>query len=161
MEELVSELADLQYEKKEMVDRMNQTTREEGYDERIKHAEKELARLNELRAETRYPYEWNIGKVEDEITRVSNLLLNEWDGKTKTRRYPSGVLSFRTTKRLHIIDDVRLMELLIEKAPIFDVVSKYIKGFKLADVKKFVEVHNVQTGVAQIESKTSVSLKTE
>jgi hypothetical protein len=53
------------------------------------------------------------------------------------------------------------MELLIEKAPIFDVVSKYIKGFKPTAVKKFVEVHNVQTGVAQIESKTSVSLKTE
>ena len=144
-----------------MIDRMNQTTQAEGYDERIKHAEKELARLNELLAETRYPYEWNIRKVEDEITRVSNKLLDECDGQKKTLKFPSGVLSFRTTKRLDIIDDVRLMGLLLEKTTIVDVVGKYIKGFKLPEVKKFVDVHNVQTGVAQMVSKTTVSLKTE
>ena len=60
-----------------------------------------------------------------------------------------------------LIDDVRLMEILIEKVPIADIVSKYIKGFKLTGIKKLVDVHNVQTGVASMEYKTTVRLKTE
>ena len=159
MEELANTLAELQAEHKANIEAMGEDRFigecETGIEDLKKQLSEEYDTLYELKAV--YGQE----DLEKRIDTTKDQILDEWDGKTPTRRYPSGVLSFRTTKRLNIIDEVRLMELLIEKAPIFDVVSKYIKGFKLTDVKKFVEVHNVQTGVAQIESKTSVSLKTE
>ena len=159
MEELANKLAELQAEHKANIKDM-------GEDRFIGECETEIEDLKKQLSEeydTLYELKAEYGQedLEKRIDATKDQIIDEWDGTTKTRRYPSGVLSFRTTKRLNIIDEVRLVGLLIEKAPIFDVVSKYIKGFKLTDVKKFVEVHNVQTGVAQIESKTSVSLKTE
>jgi phage host-nuclease inhibitor protein Gam len=129
--------------------------------ELIADAKKVVAAFEADYTRERAPYIEAAQELKTTINDIEQTLIDEWDGKKKTLKYPVGTLSFRQAGSLRITDDVRLMELLIEKAPIVDVVSKYIKGFKLTDVKKFVEVHNVPTGVASMEYKTTVGLKTE
>jgi len=159
MEETVNKLAELQAEQANERAKANAASTLE--DKAIAYAEDELTVLKHNRKMERLPYTNNIDDITEDIDNVKETIIDEWDGSKKTYKYGNKTLSFRQTGSLNIIDDVRLMELLIEKATIFDVVSKYIKGFKLTEVKKFVDVHNVQTGVASMEYKTSVTLKTE
>ena len=159
MEELVNKLAMLQAEQRaeeKKADEVSALTVE-----LIADAKKVVAAFEADYTRERSPYVKAAQELETTINDIKQKIIDEWDGKKKTLNYLAGTVSFRQTGSLRIIDDVRLMELLIEKATVFDVVSKYIRGFKLTGVKKFVEVHNVQTGVASMEYKTTVSLKTE
>ena len=156
MEELVNKLAELQAEVK--AEEANADEASLLIDAEIEVVESDLTELRRDRTNVRFAYSETARKLQTTIKETEAQLIDEWDGQKKTLKYPAGTLSFRQTGSLRIIDDVRLMELLIEKAPIVDVVSKYIKGFKLTNVKKFVEVHNVQTGVASMEYKTTVKL---
>jgi hypothetical protein len=157
MEELVNKLAELQAELKAEEAKADEASA--LTDASITDVKDELAELEKERAFERRQYIQAMQEINATIKETETQLVDEWDGEKKTLKYPAGTLSFRRTGSLRIIDDVRLMEMLIEKAPIFDVVRKYIKGFKLTGVKKFVEVHNVQTGVASMEYKTTVKLE--
>lgn len=159
MEELVNKLAELQEELKAEEAKANEASL--LIDAEIEIAESDLTKLRQDRTNTRFAYSETAKKLQATIKETETQLIDEWDGRKKTIHYDTKTLSFTTTGSLKIHDDVRLMELLIEKAPIADIVSKYIKGFKLTGVKKFVDVHNVQTGVASMEYKTTVRLKTE
>ena len=159
MEELVNKLAELQVELKEA--EANADDASLIIDAEIEVVESELTKLRIDRTNDRFAYSETARKLQATIEETKTQLIDGWDGKKKTLNYLAGTVSFRQTGSLHISDGVRLMELLIEKAPVADIVSEYSKGFKLTGVKKFVEVHNVQTGVASMEYKTTVSLKTE
>ena len=159
MEELVNKLAELQAELKAEEAKADEASALTV--ELIADAKKMVAAFEADYTRERAPYIEAAQELKTTINDIEQTLIDGWDGQKKTLKYEAGTLSFRQTGSLRIIDDVRLMELLIEKAPIVDVVSKYIKGFKLTGVKKFVEVHNVQSGVASMEYKTSVTLKTE
>lgn len=159
MEELVNKLADIELAisvKTASMERAAAST-----DQRIADLKHDIEILEEHRAGVTAPFVIGIAEDKRRIDEIKTNIIDEWDESKKTYKYGDKTLSFRQTGSLHIIDDVRLMELLIEKAPVADIVSKYSKGFKLTGVKKFVEVHNVQTGVASMEYKTTVSLKTE
>ena len=157
MEELVNKLAELQAELKAEEAKADEASA--LTDASITDVKDELAELEIERKNERSPYIEAAQELQTTIGDIQQTIIDEWNGEKKTLKYPAGTLSFRQTGSLRIIDDVRLMELLIEKAPIFDVVSKYIKGFKLTGVKKFVEVHNVRAGVALMEYKTTVKLE--
>lgn len=157
MEELVNKLAELQEELK--AEEVKADEASVVVDVLIADMKDKLAELEKERAVGRRQYIQAMQEINATIKETETQIIDEWNGEKKTLKYPAGTLLFRRTGSLRIIDDVRLMELLIEKAPIFDVVSKYIKGFKLTGVKKFVEVHNVQTGVASMEYKTTVKLE--
>jgi hypothetical protein len=158
MEELIKRLASLQAE--QIAEKVKAVTNETVIElrEAVDDAAKQLDAAKEALSDELISYESEVERIEAEIDNVSAQIIDEWTGEHKTLKYPAGTLSFRRTGSLRIIDDVRLMELLIEKAPIVDVVSKYIEGFKLTGVKKFVDV---PTGVASMEYKTTVGLKTE
>lgn len=159
MEELVNRLAKLQAEQKTAVDGIAADIDIAEYKAAIAKLEKQVSEDRDALHDLESAY--GVDNIKQLIDETKTQLIDEWDGEKKTLKYEAGTILFRQTGSLRIIDDVRLMELLIEKAPIVDVVSKYIKGFKLIGVKKFVDVHNVQTGVASMEYKTTVSLKTE
>ena len=161
MEELVNKLAMWQAERKTTEYDLNDDPEVAGCNETIAALEAQIVEARKNLVFLRAGYDTRISQIDDEIKHVSAQIIDGWNGEKKTLKYEAGTLSFRQTGSLRIIDDVRLMELLIEKAPIVDVVSKYIKGFKLTGVKKFVDVHNVPTGVASMEYKTTVGLKTE
>ena len=128
-------------------------------DAEIEVVEAELKKLREDRTTARLPYVELAKEIQTTIDIILETLLEVWDGDTKTYKYPAGTVSYRTTGSLDIIDDIRLRDILIEKTCTEDIVSKYIKGFKLTEVKKFVDVCKVPTGVAVVKHKTSVSVK--
>jgi len=157
MEELINTLAGWQAESQAIIDEMAE-------DKAIEDGKMNIAILSKQLHEARaalYDLESAYGQedIKQRINKVKAQIIDEWDEGKKTYTYPAGTLSFRKTSSLHIIDDVRLMELLLEKTSVLDVVNKYIKGFKLTEAKKFVDVHNVNAGVALMEYKTTVSLK--
>lgn len=159
MEKLVNRLAELQAESSRIVDAIARDRRIDEYAAAIVELKNQVAEGTAALKELVDVYGQD--DLQKRIDETKTQLIDEWDESKKTYKYGDKTLSFRQTGSLNIIDDVRMMELLIEKAPVADIVSKYSKGFKLTGVKKFVEVHNVQTGVASMEYKTTVSLKTE
>ena len=159
MEELVNKLADLQ----EALDNAATSTAADPLIIEYKAAIVELEKQVSDKRDALYDLE-STGRQEDIkrlIEETKAEIIDEWDEEKKTYKFDGKTLSFTRTGSLKIKDGVRLMELLIEKAPMVDVVGKYIRGFKLTYVKKFVEVNNVQTGVASMAYKTTVRLKTE
>jgi len=159
MEELVMRFAELQEERKALETQAEKAVRESGYDEEIFTLEKELKRLKQLKAETRYPYEWDMGQADEKMEVISAQILNEWDGEKKTRQYPAGTLKFRTTQSLRIKDATLVLAGLLDHTSVVDVATNYIKGFNLTAVKKYMGVLALPMGAAELAHKTTVKLE--
>jgi len=159
MDELVNALAELQEEQAKENAKADEASAET--DAAILNAKRIRAALEGERACERQPHEDAAKALQVRIDNIKATIIDEWGGKKKTYTYPEGILSFRTTTSLNIIDEARLLEILINTVPVADIAAKYIKGFNLTGVKQFVDVANVPTGVVKLESKTTVKLKTE
>ena len=161
MEELVNKLAELQAERKAQEDQADNAVREMGYNRSIHDAEKELQRLKELRDETRYPFEWEIGIINKAIEDISARIIETWGGEKKTMSFDAGTLKFRTTGSLVIENDRLVLEGLLAHTSAKDVATNYISGFKKTAVKKFMGVLSLPMGAAWIDQKTTVKLEEE
>ena len=161
MEDLVNKLAELQAERKAQEDQADNAVHEMGYNRSIHDAEKELQRLIELRDETRYPFEWEIGTIDKAIKDISAQIIDTWDGEKRTVRYGAGLLKFRMATSLKIKDDTLVLTGLLDHTSVKDVATKYIKGFNLTAVKKYMGVLELPMGAAELQHKTSVKLEVE
>ena len=162
MEELVNKLAKLQAERKSQEDQADKTVHEMGYNRSIHDAEKELQRLKEIRDETRYPFEWEMGSIDKKIASVSAHIVDGWmdtDQTQKTLVFDAGTLKFRTSQSLVIENETLVLTGLLDHTSIEDVAKNYITGFNKTAVKKYMGVLSLPMGAAHIARKTTVKLE--
>jgi len=159
MEEHVNELADLELAISVKTANMERAT--EGTDQRIADLEHDLEVLREHRADVAAPFVIGIADDERHIDEIKAQIIDEWTGEHKTMVFDAGTLKFRQTGSLKIIDGKWLLADLLDRTSIDDVADKYLKGFNLTAVKKYMGVHELPIDVAEIKYKTTVNLTTE
>lgn len=158
MDELVNTLADLQTER---AARENAADKESAaIDLMIQLAEDDLNKLREDRRIERKVDEIAMGELDVAIENVSAQIINTWNGEKKTMVFDAGTLKFRTSQSLKITDPTLTLVGLLQHTSDEDVATKYIKGFNLTAVKKYMGVLSLPTGAAQIDRKTTVKLET-
>lgn len=131
MEELVQRLVELQAERE--IHKTRADTESRVLDELIKIAEEELASLQQDRTDRRRPEEFIMKSIDDQAATIS----------------------------AQIIDKEWLLNHILDRTSMKEVVEKYIKGFNLTAVKKYMGVHDLPIDVAEIEYKTTVKLEVE
>jgi hypothetical protein len=159
MEELVNKLANLQTIRKEFEDRADSAVHQMGYDRNIHDLEMELSQQKELSDSIRRPFEDEMSKIDEGIEDISNQIVYAWDGSKKTIQYSDRILKFRTTGSLKIHDELYLFAELYDHIKLDVLIEKYLKGFNLTAVKKYMGVHELPIDVAEIEYKTTVKLE--
>ena len=95
--------------------------------------------------------------IKNEINTIHDQILKAWDGEKKTINTPHGTLKFRTTSKLEILNETAIHESLTNHLSPQEVV-KYLKGFKLTPLKKYLTVHPQPENIARIETTTTVQL---
>lgn len=159
MEELVNKLADIELAisvKTASMERAAAST-----DQRIADLKHDLEVLEEHRAGVTAPFVIGIAEDKRRIDGIKTQLIDEWDGQKKTIKCGDKTLSFRQSSSLKILDPEWLMNELLDHTSVKAMVEKYIKGFNLTSVKKYMGVHDLPVDVVNMEYKTTVSLKTE
>ena len=158
MEELVEILADLQVAlttEKNAAEDDPAVVAQNGV---IKRYEEQLADAVKARDAMLVLYTIPIEDLTRQIEEIKAQIIETWDGDKKTIKYDAGTLKFRTTQSLKIVDNVWLLGELLDHSTLEDVADKYIKGFNLTAVKKYMGVHELPIDVAEIEYKTNVNL---
>ena len=161
MEELVNKLANLQSERSLREEAAEEDELVIEYSEKITRLEKELKKFQQARAQELAYYAPAIDDIKVDIEEIKKQIIDTWDGKKKTMPFDVGTLKFRTTGSLRISDREWLLSDLLDHTTIEDVAEKYIKGFNMTAVKKYMSVHNLPVDVAEIEYKTTVKLEEE
>lgn len=156
MEELVIRLAELQTELDEELIKADFASA--NIDDRIVKAKERLSILEKERGINRQPYTEAAEELNLKIWDVKAHILSEWDGKKNTLKFSDRVLNFRTTKSLEIRDDAAMLEDLCIRMQSYAEVMKYLKGFNLTEVKKYMSVHAPPPDVAELIEKTTVKL---
>ena len=159
MKKLVNKLVMWQAEQKITEDAVNNDQEVTDINEVIAVLEAQIAGARKTLVFLRAGYDEQISEIDDEIKRVYAQIIEAWDGEKKTLNFDAGTLKFRTTGSLKISDRSWLLEELLDRIPIEDVAEKYIKGFNMTAVKKFMGVHELPVDVAEIEHKTTVKLE--
>ena len=73
--------------------------------------------------------------------------------------FDAGTLKFTQRGSRKIQDDEAMLEELCVRMQSYAEVLKYLKGFNLTAVKKYMGVHELPIDVAEIEYKTTVKLE--
>jgi hypothetical protein len=73
--------------------------------------------------------------------------------------FDAGTLKFTSRGSLKIHDELYLFAELYDHIKLDVLIEKYLKGFNLTAVKKYMGVHELPIDVAEIEYKTTVKLE--
>ncbi len=159
IEEHVNKLAELQAERNLLEAEADIAVYHRGYDRDISKLEKELDELKEFKKHVRFEYEWRCDELSSKIKNVSAQIIDEWTGENKTMSFDAGTLKFRQAGSLKIHDELYLFTKLYDHIKLDVLIDKYLKGFNLTAVKKYMSVHELPIDVAEIEYKTTVKLE--
>jgi len=157
VEELVNELAELQAEMDNELIKADFASAKIDY-----HIDEAIKRLDMLRKErdiNRQPYTERIEEITTTIMELHTAIIDEWGGEKKTLVFDAGALKFRTSGGLKIRDEPWLLERIVTTTSFTEAANKYLKGFNLTAVKKYMSVHELPSDVAEIEHKTTVKLE--
>ncbi len=161
MGDLVNKLAELQAERKVEEAAVNADDAVTTYRAAVAAAEKQLEAAKIALASELEFYEVEIERINTEIEEIEAQIVDTWDGEKRTVRYDAGLLKFRTTTSLKIKDDTLVLTGLLDHTSMEDVATRYIKGFNLTAVKKYMGVLELPMGAAELVSKTTVKLEVE
>lgn len=131
----------------------------EAMDKATAEIDKQIAELKEQRAGIVFPFTSAIDKETKLIEGIKERIMSEWDGTTKTIPTDFGILKFRTNSSLIIRDEAALLANLLQHFSTNAIVETYIKGFNKTALKKYMNVLPIIPDIAEIEYKTSVTLK--
>ena len=159
MEEHVIKLVELQAELDNEL--INADFASANIDDHIAEAKEKLSRLEKERDINRRPYIETAEELKTTIGDLYATIIDEWTGEHKTMVFDGGTLKFTTRGSLKIIDELYLFAELYDHVTIDELVKKYLKGFNLTAVKKYMGVHELPIDVAEIEYKTTVKLEQE
>lgn len=159
MEELIKRLAELQAERNSLRAQADFAVYNKGYDRDISKLEEDLERLKHSEKHVRFAYAWRCDELGSEIESVSEQIIDEWTGEKKTMVFGDRILKFTTRGSLNIVNELYLFAELYNHVTIDELVEKYLTGFNLTAVNKYMGVHRVPGAVAQIEYKTTVKLE--
>ena len=159
MEEYVIKLAELQAELDNEL--IHADFASASIDARITDLKKDLSRLEKERDINRQPYTEAAEELKTTIGDLHAAIIDEWTGEHKTLVFDGGTLKFTQRGSLKIIDELYLFAELYDHVTIDELVKKYLKGFNLTAVKKYMGVHELPIDVAEIEYKTTVKLEQE
>ena len=160
--DLVNKLAGLQAEQKEIENAANSDLPMCRVDLEIREAKAVLAALTQTYDEMAAPYTASIEDIGRQIEEIKAQIVSVWldtDRSQKAFEYGDNVLKFRTATSLNIENETALLYNLIDHAGIKDVATKYISGFNKTAVKKYMDVHELPTVIAELISKTTVKLE--
>jgi len=161
MEELVNKLAELQEERDNKIDEYRSDDLIITLSTAVDDAAQKLDEAKVLLSNAMIYYDATEERIDMEIEEIKAHIVDEWGGKKKTIKFDAGTLKFRTSGSIKINDAVLLMDDLLERNPLYDVVGKYIKGFNLTNLKKYMGVHELPIDVAEIGYKTTVKLESD
>ena len=159
MEDLVKLLASMQAELKAAEDAMNADSDIIAHREAVATARGRLEMSEMALANDLSYYKHAMEATKAHIEEIKAQVIDEWDGDKKTLKFDAGTLKFRTTQSLNIENETALLYNLIDHAGIKDVATKYISGFNKTAVKKYMDVHELPTVIAELISKTTVKLE--
>lgn len=159
MEEYVNKLAMWQAKRKTIECDLNDDPEVAGCNETIAALEAQITEAHKTLVFMCAGYDTRISEIDDEIKHVSAQIIDEWTGEHKTMVFGDRVLKFTSRRSLKIIDERWLLADLLDRTSIEDVAEKYIKGFNLTAVKKYMGVHDLPVDVAEIEYTTTVKLE--
>lgn len=160
MDELVQQLAVVQAEIAATTEHMNRATA--GADQRIEEAERALEVLKEHRIGVAAPFIIGIADGERLTDEIETQIINEWTGEKTTMVFDAGTLKFAQRGNLKIHDEVWLMNDILDRMSVEDIFKKkYLKGFNLTAIKRYMGVHDLPVDVAEIEYTATVKLEAE
>ena len=157
IEEHVIKIAELQEERK--AEETAADIVSAAIDEMIESAKQDLVDMEDTRRYLREPQEITIGELDAKIDKILAMIIDEWTGEHKTMVFDACTLKFTTRGSLKIHDDVFLFAELYDHIKLDVLIDKYLKGFNLTAVKKYMGVHELPIDVAEIEYKTTVKLE--
>lgn len=157
IEEYVINLAELQTELKANEAAADNASKK--IDAEIAEAKMVLDHLNTVREHIRHPHEFDIAETNNRIGVMQDRIIDEWSGEEKTIVFGDKVLKFTQRGSLKIRDDEAMLEELCVRMQSYAEVLKYLKGFNLTAVKKYMGVHDLPIDVAEITYKTTVKLE--
>ena len=129
-------------------------------DRHIIDAEAHLVNLKKERDINRFPHIECAKELKTNIASLYEQIIDEWDGEEKTLKFAAGTLKFTTRGSLNILDEVWLLNDILDRMSVEDIFKKkYLKGFNLTAVKKYMSVHDLPVDVAEIEYTTTVKLE--
>ena len=161
IEKLASRLAGLQDELKAEEEASNEDPAVVSWDGVIRRLEEQLAEAQKEQSATLDIYTCRIVEIHIEIDETKAQIVDVWDGHQKTIATDAGTLKFRTTQSLKIKDDATLLEDVCVRMQSYKEVVKYIKGFNLTAMRKYMTVHPQEPEVAELISKTTVKLEAD
>ena len=160
MEELVNKLAELQAELKREEQKADEASA--ATDDIIAGTKDLIAVLEEERTVKRRPYIEGVEELKTTIGDLCETIIDEWTGEHKTIKYPSGTLKFTSRGSLTIHDETWLLNDILDRMTVEDLIKKkYLKGFNMTTVKKYMGVHELPIDVAEIVYKTTVKLESD
>jgi len=157
MEELVMRLAELQAELDKETIKADFASAD--IDKHIADTGARLMNLKKERDISRQPHTECAEELQTMIDSLHEQIIDEWTGSKKTMVFDAGTLTFTSRGSLKIHDPLYLMVDLLRHYTAWEVAEKYIKGFNLTAVKKYMGVHDLPPDVAAIEYKTTVKLE--
>lgn len=160
IEEHVNKLAFWQAERKIAEDAVNNDQEVINLNNVIAALEAEMAEAHKTLVFLRAGYDTRISEINDEIKHVSTQIIDEWTGEKKTMPFDAGTLKFTSRGSLKIHDEGWLLNDILDRISVEDLIkNKYLKGFNLTAVKKYMSVHELPVDVAEIEYTTTVKLE--
>ena len=159
IEEHVINLARLQADRKVVEDDVTDDPNVTELAEGIAIMEMQMAEAHKTLVFLRAGYDTRISEIDDEIKHVSAQIIDEWTGEHKTMVFGDRVLKFRQTGSLKIHDELYLFAELYDHIKLDVLIEKYLKGFNLTAVKKYMDLYELPIDVAEIEYKTTVKLE--
>ena len=159
MEELVNKLAELQAEMKLIADQIAGNKLIQEHVTAIAELEKQASDGRDVLHDLISTYGQDI--LDERMNEIKDQIIDEWDGNKKTLKFGARTIKFWTTQSLKITDNVWMLGELLDHTTLEDVADKYIKGFKLTAVKKYMGVHEVPIDAAVIVYKTTAKLEQE
>ena len=159
IEEYVNKLAELQAERKANENEANEDEAMILRRTEVANASRALEVAKAALSNEMIFYEATLERLDAEIAEVKQQIIDEWTGDRKTMIFDAGTLKFRQTGSLKIHDELYLFKELYDYIWVDELINKYLNGFNLAAVKKFMGVHPLPSSVAEIEYKTTVKLE--
>lgn len=159
MEELVQRLAELQTFRDEIVAHVHDESID--IEMQIDALETDILTLKDKLELVQRPFDASMTNVDRDIERVSNQIVDAWDGEKKTLEFDAGTLKFLMTQSLEINSKSKMMYVLSDTLSLGEIANKYITGYNKTVIKKYMGVHSVTPDVAELIPKTTVELEQE
>lgn len=147
-EELIADYIKLQRERVAL-------ERERAENQEIKNVELTMKKVVDKLSTLEQPYSDKLLNITRAVEKIHETLIQDWDITEKTCEYDIGTATLRTTKSLNIVDEKRLITVLLS----IDKLPEAIRSWNLSYLRKLKDVDMIKDAIAHYDEHQNVIIK--